>query len=164
MAGHVYHELYVHLVWHTKDSRGILTQELEPIVHEHLWKKCLSLGGIYPHGVGGTPNHIHMAVNYEPEWSVSEIVKNLKGASAHDINKQFRRRALEWQRGYGAVSYGMRNLRTVLDYIKRQKEHHASGSIHARLERIRFDEGDYGARERGGRYVSGAAGEGEEDV
>lgn len=30
------------------------------------------------------------------------------------------RKALEWQRGYGVVSFGKRNLEWVLDYVRRQ--------------------------------------------
>jgi len=44
------------------------------------------------------------------------------------------RKALEWQRGYGVVSFGKRNLEWVLDYVNRQREHHASGRVKARLE------------------------------
>ncbi|HWL92861.1 MAG TPA: hypothetical protein VNT79_04950 [Phycisphaerae bacterium] len=43
-------------------------------------------------------------------------------------------KALEWQRGYGVVSFGKRNLNWVLDYVRRQREHHANGRIEARLE------------------------------
>ena len=32
------------------------------------------------------------------------------------------RKALEWQAGYGAVSFGTKDLPRVTNYIKRQKE------------------------------------------
>ena len=34
-ASHVFHEIYLHFNWHTKNSHPLLTAELEPLVHQH---------------------------------------------------------------------------------------------------------------------------------
>jgi hypothetical protein len=39
-----------------------------------------------------------------------------------------------WQEGYGVLSYGEKAIASVLDYIARQKEHHANGSSLPYLE------------------------------
>jgi len=49
-------------------------------------------------------------------------------------------KGLQWQAGYGIVSFGTRDLKWVVDYIHNQRENHAKGSIHERLERT--DEND----------------------
>ena len=36
-------------------------------------------------------------------------------------------KVLEWQRGYGVVSFGKKHLDWVQNYIANQKEHHAAG-------------------------------------
>jgi len=43
---------------------------------------------------------------------------------------------LQWQAGYGVVSFGTRDLDWVKQYIRNQREHHASGKVVDRLERI----------------------------
>ena len=43
-------------------------------------------------------------------------------------------KALEWQRGYGVVSFGRRNIEWILDYIANQQQHHANGEVQSRLE------------------------------
>jgi hypothetical protein len=70
------------------------------------------------------------------------MVGALKGYSSHAVNHQLGRqkRMLEWQTGYGVVSFGTKDMEWVVDYIRRQKEHHACGAVHDRLERIEFDE------------------------
>jgi putative transposase len=140
MSSHVYHEIYLHLNWHTKLSRPLLDETLEPAVHNYLRDRCRQMKGVYFHGVGGTETHIHLAVNIEPFVCISDMVRELKGACSHDINERLRRKALEWQRGFGVVSFGTNNLGWVLDYIKNQKEHHAAGTVRSRLERIRYDD------------------------
>jgi hypothetical protein len=49
---------------------------------------------------------------------------------------------LYWQRGYGVVSFGKRNLPWVSQYIAQQKEHHARQGVVDRLERITAFEDD----------------------
>ena len=61
--------------------------------------------------------------------TISELVQELKGASSFEVNKRVNRKSLEWQRGYGVVSFGKANLDWVLEYIRRQREHHASGRL-----------------------------------
>jgi putative transposase len=96
--------------------------------------KCRRIKGAYLHGLGGTDTHVHLALSIEPFVTISDLVQELKGASSFEVNKRMSRKALEWQRGYGVVSFGKRNLDWVLDYVHRQREHHAAGRIEARLE------------------------------
>jgi hypothetical protein len=81
-----------------------------------------------------------LAINIEPQVTVSELVRELKGFSSHEANQRHRMKRLEWQRGFGVVSFGKRQLSWVQDYIARQKEHYASGRVQARLEAISFDD------------------------
>ena len=85
-------------------------------------------------------DHVHLAINIEPFVTISDLVGDLKGACSHEINQQRRMKALQWQRGFGVVSFGMKQLPWVQEYIANQKEHHASGQVFDRLERTEFDE------------------------
>jgi putative transposase len=62
----------------------------------------------------------------------------LKGASSHEVNEQLGLcgKVLQWQAGYGIVSFGAGDLEWVKEYICNQREHHAHGRISDRLERI----------------------------
>jgi hypothetical protein len=48
--------------------------------------------------------------------------------------------ALQWQVGYGVVSFGTGDLDWVANYIRNQKTHHGRGGVHERLERITHDD------------------------
>ena len=142
MSSHVFHEIYLHFNWHVKDDQPVLTAELEPVVHQFITDRCKRTKGVYFHGIGGTETHIHLAVNIEPQVTISELVKDLKGGSAHDTNQDQGSQVLHWQRGYGVVSFGKKNLPFVLGYIAAQKEHHAHGKTRRSLGE------DYGGRGR----------------
>jgi hypothetical protein len=58
------------------------------------------------------------------------------GRPQHEANQKFGHKVLEWQTGYGVVSFGTRDLDWVKDYVKNQRERHHRGRIEDRLERI----------------------------
>jgi hypothetical protein len=75
-----------------------------------------------------------VVVSIEPFVTISDMVQEIKGASSHEVNEGLRRKVLQWQRGYGVVSFGKANLDWVLDHVRLQKEHHAAGRAVDRLE------------------------------
>ena len=142
MSSHVFHEIYRHLTWHTKSSSPLITPELEPQVFEFFQTRCAKTKGVYLHGINGTPTHVHLALNIEPYVTISDLVGELKGACSFELNKAHGTQVLQWQRGFGVVSFGKQNLDWVLAYIADQKRQHAIGTALERLERADCDEGD----------------------
>ncbi len=138
MSRNYYSEINLHIVWHTKDSLPLLVPEIESLAHRSLKARIVDTPRAFVHEIGGTENHIHLAVTVPPTLLVGDWIGQLKGGSAHDVNQRVGRRdkVLQWQAGYGVVSFGTRRLEWVVEYIRNQREHHASGSTHERLERI----------------------------
>lgn len=67
---------------------------------------------------------------------VSDWIGKLKGGSSFYINHEIvNRKLLDWQDGYGVVSFGTRDLPWVIKYVKNQKEHHAKKTTKSRLEK-----------------------------
>ena len=136
MSHNCYSEINLHLTWHTKDSSPLLVPKVEAEVHHYLRGRCINTLGVYVHEVGGTETHVHMAISIAPTVLISELVGQFKGASSHDVNQKFGRKLLEWQTGYGVVSFGTGDLRWVVDYVRNQKNRHARRAVEDRLERI----------------------------
>jgi putative transposase len=97
---------------------------------------------VFVHEVGGTETHVHVAVTITPTMLISELVGQLKGVSSHEVNQKLGlgRKLLEWQAGYGVVSFGTKDMEWVKSYIRNQKEHHARETVHGRLEQTQSDE------------------------
>jgi putative transposase len=138
MSRNYYSEINLHIVWHTKLSMPLLTPDVEALVHHYLRGKLINLSGAYIHEIGGTETHIHLAVSIAPTILISDLIGKLKGASSHEANQKLGgdRKLLEWQAGYGIVSFGTKALSWVRAYIRNQREHHARGTVFERLERI----------------------------
>jgi putative transposase len=114
----------------------LITPALEPLVYRELKQKIVNTPGVFVHEIGGTATHVHLAITVAPTITLSELIGLLKGFSAFQINRAAGTKVLEWQTGYGIVSFGTKDMDWVTAYIRNQKEHHASEQTHERLERI----------------------------
>src|SRR5262245_31297284 len=143
MSKNYYSEINLHLVWHTKLSLPPLSETIEPLAWAALREKAVDLGDVVVHEIGGIDTHIHLAVSIEPTVLISELVGTLKGYASHEVNRRMglKQKVLQWQTGYGVVSFGTKDLPWVSGYIRGQRDHHARGTGQYRRERIhRFDD------------------------
>ena len=145
MSIRAYSEINLHVTWHVKESLPIIIETIEPRLHHYLRNYALQTKGLIFHEFGGTETHIHIAVTIPPTLTISEWIGRLKGASSHYVNHELaNRKVLDWQTGYGVVTFGTKDLHWVLDYIRNQKEHHRRGTTVERLERITHDDENEG--------------------
>ena len=141
MPRNVYSEINLHMVWHVKNNLSVLTEHIEVRVHNQIKHSVIETPGCIFHEIGGTENHVHVAASIPPTLLISEWIGRLKGASSYYLNKEIaNRKLLEWQSGYGVVSFGSKDLPWIVSYIRNQKEHHAKGTTYERLERIDREE------------------------
>ena len=76
-----------------------------------------------------------LAVRVPPTVQPAEWIGRVKGGTSHDWN-QLDRWRLDWQAGYGVVSFGQKDLAWVIQYVQNQEEHHLKGTVFERLESI----------------------------
>ena len=131
MSIRVYSEINLHITWHAKDDLPLITGAMKPDLYAFLKNKIVETQGAYFHGIGGIETHVHIAASVKPSLHLDEWIGQLKGGSSYAMGKR-----LQWQHGYGVVSFGTKDLQWVLDYIRNQEQHHKRGTIHDRLERI----------------------------
>lgn len=75
--------------------------------------------------INGMPDHIHIFIGYKPSVSIPDLVKDIKVASSSLINdKHWTNQRFNWQEGYGAFSYRLRDIDEICRYIQNQEIHH----------------------------------------
>ena len=124
MSRRAYSEINFHITWHTKNNLPLIETEIESKLFEFLKKKMLETPEVFVHALGGIENHVHIAVSVPPTVQPAERIGQLKGASSHFINQTMNHKLLEWQNGYGILSFGTKDLKWVINYVLNQKEHH----------------------------------------
>ena len=137
MRRNIYSEINLHINWHTKHDLPVIVDRIEERLYRYLSHRIVTTPNVVLHAIGGTADHIHLGVSVPPALPIADWIGEAKGSSAHYINHEVARgKVLEWQSGYGVVSFGTKDLEWVVRYIENQKAHHARGSIVERLERI----------------------------
>ena len=129
-----YWRLFYHVVWGTKDRLPLIETAFEADLYRVIAAKTQDLDGIV-HALGGTEDHLHLAVSVPPKVALAEFIGEIKCSSSHFINHVIQPDfQFNWQRAYGVLSFGEKNLTTIVKYIHNQKQHHAEGSIFEAME------------------------------
>jgi putative transposase len=114
----------VHMIFSTKDRFACLDPSTRPRLHAYLATvarnaKCEG------YRVGGTWDHVHLAVRLSRTIAIAASVEELKTSSSKWLKLQWPQLGqFAWQRGYGAFSLGPDELATLVAYINNQEEHH----------------------------------------
>ena len=131
-----YWKHYYHFVFGTKNRLPLITITLEPELYRVLAAKTQEMGG-FVHAIGGMEDHAHLAVSLPPKLAPAKFIGDVKGNSSHYVNHVIKPDfEFYWQDEYGVLSFGERNLASVVRYIHNQKQHHADRTLIAAMERI----------------------------
>ena len=146
--------VFIHYVWSTWDRLPLLTGEVERAVYRQIGDKCAALGAELV-ALGGVDDHVHLLVQAPATISFADFMNHVKGASSHLAThevlagKQF----FKWQGSYAAFSVSPRHRDAVVNYIKRQREHHAGGTIIRAYEPDAWEPRGGGGATGGGKHT-----------
>jgi REP element-mobilizing transposase RayT len=117
--------IYLHVIFSVKYRAAMI----EPFGRDSLHAYIASIINAHDHQtliVGGTSDHVHILLDYNPKRSVSELVKEVKMCSTQWVNNQpYTGCKFAWQWGYGVFSYAANQVDVVKKYISNQEAHHA---------------------------------------
>lgn len=131
-----YWRLFYHIVWATKNRESLILDQNAQALYSCVASKAKALGAIV-HAVGGMEDHVHLVASVPPNIALSEFTRQVKGNSSHFANHELELPGtFKWQPEFGVMSFDSRQLNKVVQYVKRQKEHHSSQTTVPALERI----------------------------
>ena len=121
---HSYNKIWIHAIWSTKERQSFIINNVEKQIHDMIGNELREMG-CPVRIVNGMPDHIHTLFLSNPQKSIADIIKQIKGSSSHFINEQnLISEKFAWQTGYAAYSVSASQLEKVFRYIKNQKQHH----------------------------------------
>lgn len=126
---------YYHVIWATKGRATWLTPPIENVIFNAVDLKSQAMHCTLE-AINGYVDHLHVAVQIPPSMAVHDWVKQVREISSREVNGQFPELEghFAWQASYGVLTFGVKQLTFVIDYIVRQKEHHAQKTTWAYLE------------------------------
>jgi putative transposase len=125
-SSHAVFKLHLHIVFVTKYRRKALNDELLFYL-KTAFSEILKGWDCELLEFGGEPDHVHMIIAINPTVTLSNLVMNLKSASAKRCRNRFSEhlanfywKPLFWTRAYYVSTVGGASLDVVKAYVNRQ--------------------------------------------
>lgn len=136
-----FRQIYYQIIFGTKHREPTINEKNEPELYKYIWG-ILKNKNCKLYRINGIQNHIHIFCDLHPSISLSNLVKDIKIST----NLWMKQSGLfpeftEWQEGYGAFTYSIREKEMIINYIKNQKEHHKNETFEEEYKRILKEEG-----------------------
>src|SRR5437868_14723842 len=127
-------EIYMHFVWSTWGREPLINEAIERRLFRCIAAEAVKMGCKVLQ-LNGMPDHVHLFVKMPTTLSAAALAKQVKGASStFGRNVLCKGEFFGWQDRYGAFSVSRWDVEMICDYIRNQKEHHASNSENVELE------------------------------
>ena len=117
-------KVYTHIIFSTKHRKNLIDKQIKNDLINYIGGICKDLE-CNPVQVGGHKNHIHLLCLLSRKNSQMKLVQQVKQGSSKwikTIDEQYA--DFYWQDGYGIFSVSPKRVDTVVEYIKKQHNHH----------------------------------------
>ena len=136
-----YTQLYIHVVFAVKYRRAMLDPKWDERLRLYI-TGTVQNNGHQMLAINNVADHIHFLVGLAPTQSISELLRLVKCDSSEWINKErLTAHKVRWQEGYGAFSHSRSQLNGVIQYIRKQQEHHSKTPFRDEYKKMLTDFG-----------------------
>ena len=117
-------QIYIQAVFGVKYREALLLPHFRQEVFAYM-VSLLEEKNQFPIITNGVEDHVHLFFGLSRTATVADVMQFVKANTSRFINdKKWLPRRFEWQTGYGAFSYSQSHKEKVINYIKKQEEHH----------------------------------------
>jgi len=120
---HRVYRIVYHLVWTAKRRKAVLMGNVAKDCKALIENKCKEKGWQILE-IAIQPDHVHLLVETFPTTPASEVVKECKGVTSHELRIKYpilRKLPSMWTRSYFAATAGNVSTETLQGYIEAQK-------------------------------------------
>jgi REP element-mobilizing transposase RayT len=136
-----YTQILYHIVFATKDRLPVLSDSRRDDLFRYM-NGVIKNSHCRPIWTDGVRNHIHSLLSLHPTVALAELLKDIKVASSIWIKENgVFPNFVNWQEGYGAFTYSLRDEPELIEYLKRQEEHHRRVSFEEEYRKLLLDAG-----------------------
>jgi putative transposase len=119
-----YRQIIYHIVFCTYKRKNTLPSDHHEELYKYIWGVIKNRKGVL-HRINGTENHIHILSDLHPSIALADFIKEIKTASNLWMKSTGKfQNFSSWAAGYCAITYTYRDKEMIVNYIKKQKEHH----------------------------------------
>lgn len=131
-----YTQILYQIVWSTKNRIPTLTKQNRRQLFQYIWgildnKRC------HLYRINGVEDHLHIVIHLHPSVALASLVKDIKlAATSHIKEENLFKNFGGWQNGYSAFTYSIDAKENLIEYVKRQEEHHRKKTFEEELREL----------------------------
>ncbi|PSR04302.1 MAG: transposase [Bacteroidetes bacterium SW_11_45_7] len=134
-------QILYQIVFSTKHRERTLSEDGRPQLFKYI-QGVLKKQNCHPYCINGVADHLHIATHIHPSVALADLVKDIKLSSRDHIkNTHLFKDFIGWQDGYAAFTYRYQDKDQLINYIKRQEEHHQEHSFREELKSLLNEHG-----------------------
>lgn len=124
------HQTDYHITYNTKYRRKVLVEQITRKTEEIIRGIAIKRGCQIKE-IKIMPDHVHLLISIPPQYKISEIVRQIKGASSYYLFREFPeiktklRKGHLWAPSYFVRATGDVTIGTIRKYIENQEGKHA---------------------------------------
>lgn len=124
-----YTQLLYHIVFSTKNREPTIALSEKERLFKYIWGVIKNQKSLL-YRINAVEDHIHILTHIHPSISLSDFVKTIKTSSTIWIKEEKLFPLFShWQDGYGGFTYSINEKQNIVNYIKKQEEHHKTISF-----------------------------------
>lgn len=129
-------QILYHIVFATYQREQTLTASNRETLYRYIWG-VLKNKNCHLYRIGGMADHLHIVTHLHPSIALALLVKDIKLASSSYIKEQNLFPHFNgWQEGYGAFTFSIKEKDALIEYVKKQEEHHKRTSFEDELRTL----------------------------
>lgn len=133
---HSFNRIWIHGIWATKERYPLIQPAVEKQIHQQLSTEFTDCG-CPTRIINGMPDHVHSLFLLNPQKALTDIIKQVKGATSYWIDEQpLLQDKFAWQTGFATYSVSESQLEKVYLYILNQKQHHLKKSFSEEFDEL----------------------------
>ncbi|MEA3209604.1 MAG: REP-associated tyrosine transposase [Chthoniobacter sp.] len=124
-----YTQIFYHIVFSTKNRVRCINKERQDDLYGYIWGIHKNLN-CHLYRIGGVEDHVHILTSIHPTVALADYIESVKTGSTSWIRREDVFRDWPgWQDGYAAFTASFAEKDALIEYIKRQEEHHQTVSF-----------------------------------
>jgi REP element-mobilizing transposase RayT len=130
-----------HIVFSTKNRAPALKRERREDLFRYIWG-IIKNRRSHLYRINGVEDHLHILSSLHPSVALADFVKDIKTGSAlwikeNSVFKSFS----HWQEGYATFTCSRRDINDLIEYVKRQEEHHRKTTFEEEYRKLLLEAG-----------------------
>ncbi len=136
-----YRQILYHLIFRTKNSRKTIDQAHAKELYAYIMG-FIKNKGCFLYRINGMEDHLHILCDLHPKIALADYMRDLKTSSSVWLKQTGKFSLFEgWADGYAALTYAWKDKDMIINYIKKQQEHHKKESFEDELKRLLREHG-----------------------